>query len=325
VIVLWVKPVFLRITKRMGTVDGFSGVTESAKSMSFGILAPLTLAALALMSSITGGSSEPPVRSVVRIVDVRGAASLVARGATVLDARDAASFAQGHLPGAQPYAWQAMTGQAAARGKIRPNVSAVAQALATLGVDRDRPTLVYGAAGNGWGEEGHAAWLLALLGHPDIALLDGGFAAWRAAGRPVVTTTASPRVGRFDPNVRTEWRAVREDLSKSRQIVDVRSAVEFRGATPYGEPRGGHIPGAKHLDWRTLLDEGGRIRSSARISRALADAGIDPAKEIVTYCTAGVRSAFVTVALTARGVSTVRNYDGSLVEWASDPANEMVR
>jgi thiosulfate/3-mercaptopyruvate sulfurtransferase len=293
--------------------------------MSVGLLAPLTLAALALLSSITGGPSDPPVRSPIRIVDVRGAASLVARGATVLDARDPGSFHQGHLPGAQLYAWQAFTGQGSERGRVRPDLAALAHALAALGVDSDRPTLVYGSAGAGWGEEGHAAWLLSLLGHSDIAMLDGGFTAWRAAGRPVVGTTAPPRVGRFRPRVRPELLATREHVARAPQVVDVRSAVEFAGATPFGEARGGHIPNARHLDWRALLDESGRVRSSARVMRSLADAGIDPSQEIVTLCTAGVRSAFAAVVLASRGVPMVRNYDGSMLEWASDPAAPVVR
>jgi thiosulfate/3-mercaptopyruvate sulfurtransferase len=289
------------------------------------LLASLTFAAIASMASFSGGPAEPTVRCPIRIVDVRGAASLVARGATVLDARDAAAFAQGHLPGAQPYAWQAVTGQGVERGRVRSDLRAVASTVGALGIDSARPTLVYGAAGRGWGEEGHAAWLLAFLGHTDIALLDGGFNAWQAAGRPVVTATAAPRPGHFDPRPRHDLRADRDAVGRGCQIVDVRTAVEYAGATPYGEVRGGHIPGAKHLDWRALLDDAGRFRPPGQLSRALADAGIDPARDVVTYCTSGVRSAFVAVALLARGVPRVRNYDASLAEWASDPAAPLVR
>jgi thiosulfate/3-mercaptopyruvate sulfurtransferase len=290
-----------------------------------GFLAPLTLAALTLLTSFTGGPAEPAARNTVRIVDVRGAASLVARGATVLDARGAAAFAQGHIPSAQQYAWQAMTGQGAARGRIRSDVHSVAQILGALGVDTSRPILVYGGAGGGGGEEGHAAWLLLLLGHPDVALLDGGFDAWRAAGRPVVTSTAAPKIGRFEPRMRPELRALREEVARASQVLDVRSAVEFQGATPFGEARGGHIPGAKHLDWRALLDEGGRVRPSARVFRALADAGIDPNREIVTCCSTGLRSAFAAIMLSARGVSNVRVYDGGLLEWSSTASAPLIR
>lgn len=289
-------------------------------------LAPLTFVALTLFSAGAGGAGVPPVRMPVRIVDVRGAASILQRGAAVLDARDAASFAQGHLPGAQMYAWQAFTGEGAARGRVKADPRALAQQVAALGVDGGRPTLVYGSGAGGWGEEGHAAWMLALLGHPDVALLDGGFTAWKSAGRPVVTSHARAAMGRFDARWRDDLVARKADLVAVRaQVIDVRSGLEFRGSTPYGEARGGHIAGARHIDWRTLLDERGRLVPSSRVLRLLADAGIDPNREIITYCTCGVRSAMAAVALASRGVGSVRNYDGSLAEWSADPDAPMER
>ncbi|TAK28409.1 MAG: sulfurtransferase [Myxococcaceae bacterium] len=289
-------------------------------------LAPLTFVALTLFSAGAGGAGVPPVRMPIRIVDVRGAASILQRGAAVLDARDAASFAQGHLPGAQMYAWQAFTGEGAARGRLKADPRALAQQVAALGVDGGRPTLVYGSGAGGWGEEGHAAWMLALLGHPDVALLDGGFTAWKSAGRPVVTSHARAAMGRFDARWRDDLVARKADLGAARaQVIDVRSGLEFRGSTPYGEARGGHIAGARHIDWRTLLDERGRLVPSSRVLRLLADAGIDPNREIITYCTCGVRSAMAAVALASRGVGSVRNYDGSLAEWSADPDAPMER
>jgi thiosulfate/3-mercaptopyruvate sulfurtransferase len=59
--------------------------------------------------------------------------------------------------------------------------------------------------------------------------------------------------------------------------------------------------------------------------RSLADAGVDPNLEIVTYCSCGVRSAFAAMALLARGIPKVRNYDASLAEWAADPSLPMAR
>jgi thiosulfate/3-mercaptopyruvate sulfurtransferase len=289
------------------------------------LLAPLTVAAFTLFATAAMGASEPPVRMPVRIVDVRGATAIVSRGAAVLDARDAAAFAQGHIPGAQLYAWQAFTGEGAQRGRVRGDLTSIARSLATLGVDTGRPALVYGAMAQGWGEEGHAAWLLLLLGHPDVAVLDGGFAAWRAAGRPVVTATARPRPGAFEGRARTNLLASVEEVRQARQVVDVRSKAEFHGATPYGESRGGHIDGARHLDWRSVLDDGGRVLPGARLMRALTEAGVDPAEEIVTCCTCGVRSAFVASALIARGLPRVRSYDGSMAEWSADPARPTVR
>jgi len=289
------------------------------------LLAPLTVAAFTLMSSSLVGAADGSYRAPVKLVDVRGAAALLSRGAAVIDARDAAGYAQGHLPGAQLYAWQAFTGEGSARGRLKPDMKAIAQALAALGVDAGRAALVYGASAQGFGEEGHAAWLMALLGHPDVALLDGGFNAWRAAGRPVVTSWTRARVGTFEARPRGELRAERDLVTRARQVLDVRTLQEFGGATPYGELRGGHIPNARHLDWRRLLDESGRVMPASRILRSLADAGIDPNLEIVTCCSCGVRSAFAAMILAARGVPKVRNYDASLAEWAADASLPLVR
>lgn len=289
------------------------------------LLAPLTVAAFTLMSSSLVGAADGSYRAPIKLVDVRGAAALLSRGAAVIDARDAAAFAQGHLPGAQMYAWQAFTGEGSARGRLKPDLQAIAQALAALGVDAGRAALVYGASAQGFGEEGHAAWLLALLGHPDVALLDGGFNAWRAAGRPVVTSWTRARVGTFEARLRGDLRAERDHAARARQVLDVRSLQEFGGATPYGELRGGHIPNARHLDWRRLLDEGGRVLPAGRVLRSLAEAGVDPNQEIVTCCSCGVRSAFAAMVLAARGVPKVRNYDASLAEWSADPSLPLVR
>jgi thiosulfate/3-mercaptopyruvate sulfurtransferase len=88
------------------------------------------------------------------------------------------------------------------------------------------------------------------------------------------------------------------------------------------EARGGHIPGAVHLDWLRLVDESGRLRSPPDLLHALASVGVfEPSREpreIIVYCTGGVRSAFAWAVLRALGYPAVRNYDGSFWEWAAD-------
>lgn len=287
--------------------------------MSFGLLAPLTLAALAFVTTLSRPPTPPVVHSTIRVVDVRGAAALVARGASVLDARDAGSYSSGHLPGAQLYAWSLFTGAGAQRGRLRSDVDSIAAGLAALGVDESRPTLVYGAAGAGNGEEGHAAWLLALLGHNEVAMLDGGIDAWRSAGRPVVTSVTSARGGRFVARVRAELRADRELVASGQaQVLDVRTASEFAGTSPGAESRRGHIPGALSMDWRSVIDERGRVRPTMRLREALEHAGVDASDPIVVVCSNGVRSGFVASVLAARSVVSARVYDGAMLEWSAD-------
>lgn len=243
----------------------------------------------------------------------------------MVDARCAAAFAQGHLPGARLYAWQATTRDGPARGRVETDLRRLESYVSQLGVENDRPALVYGAGLRGWGEEGHAAWLLALLGHSDIAILDGGVAAWTAAGRPVVSNVESLPIARFSANWRDDLIAPASVVASAQQIIDVRSTSEFCGATPHGEARGGHIPSAVHLDWQSLFTERGLFVTANAMRRLVSDAGVNPALGAVVYCTCGVRSALVVAALAARGVMVARNYDGSLAEWSSDPSAPMVR
>ncbi len=287
--------------------------------MIFGMLAPLTLAALALVATLNGSATPPVVYSNIRIVDVRGAAALVSRGASVLDARTSSAYAAGHLPGAQLYVWSMMMVPGPGRGRLREDFQGVAHTLATLGVDESRPTLVYGSSMAGNGEEGHAAWLLALLGHAEIAMLDGGLDAWRAAGRPVVTSVTSPRVGKFTARVQAGMLANRASLDGSTpvQLVDVRTSTEFKAQ--------GRIAGATNVDWRLVMDEQGRVRSAARLHGLLSEHGINAAQKMVLVCSNSVRSTFVSAVFSGRGLVNAAVFDGGMNEWSADPSAPIER
>ena len=282
--------------------------------MIFGMLAPLTLAALAFVATLNGSATPPNVYSSIRIVDVRGAAALVSRGASVLDARTSSAYAAGHLPGAQLYAWSMMMVAGPSRGRLREDYQGLAHTLATLGVDESRPTLVYGSAMGGNGEEGHAAWLLALLGHAEIAMLDGGLEAWRAAGRPVVTSVTSPRGGKFTARFQAGMLVTRANLEASTQTqwVDVRTSAEFKVQS--------RIPGANNVDWRLVMDEQGRVRSAARLHALLTEHGVNAGQKIVLVCSNSVRSTFVAAVFSGRGVANASVFDGGMNEWCADPS-----
>jgi thiosulfate/3-mercaptopyruvate sulfurtransferase len=172
--------------------------------------------------------------------------------------------------------------------------------------------------------------MLRYLGHPDVALLDGGWPAWRAAGGAVARgLRGARRPGRFVARPRPELRAGADDVAGAARtgvaLLDVRSDAEWRGATPYFEARGGHVPGAVHLPWTALLDDGGRVDRSGQALAALARLGVTPDRPVIVYCTGGVRSSEALVALVALGFRDVRNYDGSWFEWAADPRRPVAR
>ena len=113
---------------------------------------------------------------------------------------------------------------------------------------------------------------------------------------------------------------VRSKLSnRDVAFLDVREAREYEGKTPYGESRGGHLPPAKHLFYKDLLDKEGRLLPRDEIEKVLADRGVTRDKEVVSYCTAGIRSGWVTAVLNDLGYKA-RNYAGSMWEWSAQSA-----
>jgi thiosulfate/3-mercaptopyruvate sulfurtransferase len=249
---------------------------------------------------------------------------------TVLDARGRGAFREGHLPGAVRIDWSDFRDRWWRSGRLPDDLDGLATELAAdYGVDQQRPVVVYGNAHTGSGEEGRIVWMLAYLGHPDVSLLDGGFAAWVATDG-AVTTTASPplRPARFAAQPSSHWRAETTDVERWRvktggHLLDVRTAAEWRGERAFGEARGGHLPGALHLDWRELLGHDGRLDRERALAR-LATLGLTPETPLITYCTGGVRSAHTWVLLRALGWRDVRNYDGSWWEWSADPERPLV-
>ena len=100
------------------------------------------------------------------------------------------------------------------------------------------------------------------------------------------------------------------------QWIDVRRIEEFNGKTPYGSEYGGHLPRAHHLHWASFFDPKGRLVHVNQMRSILTNAGIHLKGPIVTYCTGGVRSAWVYMILRLLNYPTVSNYDGSWWEWS---------
>ena len=103
---------------------------------------------------------------------------------------------------------------------------------------------------------------------------------------------------------------------KDYKIVDVRTDEEYEGAKKYNEAKGGHLPGAIHIRYTDLFREDGTLRSQADIDKMLKDAGISKDDKIVTYCTGGIRSAYMQLVLEMAGCKNTWNYDQSFWRWA---------
>src|SRR5262249_53740560 len=138
----------------------------------------------------------------------------------------------------------------------------------------------------------------------DVHILDGGIAAWVKDGRKTDPQASEPpkEPGAFeikaDPKLRADWKTVdTARKAKNEKVLDVRTAEEWNGATPYMEWRGGHVPGAEHFEWNALIQEDGRILPKAKVVEAMKGLGIGEKTPVIAYCTGGVRAAFVQAVL----------------------------
>lgn len=261
------------------------------------------------------------------VVDAHEAKKLIEAGkATVLDTRGKWSWLKGHAPNAQPVKWQKFSrSDAPHKGELLADDQALTEKLQKLGVSKSRPVIVVGKPPKNWGEDGRIVWMLRELGHPRAALVSGGNRALKRAGLKMTRKRPDVDKGDFVAKHTGKYLIERDALkaklgSKDVVIVDTREEREYDGKTPYGESRGGHVPGAKHLYYKDLMRSDGQLRPADELKKTLAKKGITPDKTVVSYCTGGVRSGWLTVVLRQLGYGKAVNYAGSMWEWSAGPA-----
>ncbi|MEM1171777.1 MAG: rhodanese-like domain-containing protein [Cyanobacteria bacterium P01_H01_bin.35] len=262
------------------------------------------------------------------IINATQARQLATQGGTILDARSCKSFNHQSLSNATCINWKEFSQlQLPFKGKLLTDDKILREKLQTIGIFNDKPVIVFGDTINGWGEDGRIVWMLRTLGHQKAFLVDGGFAALVRAGFPTVNLVnyASSIRGDFVIKRSKNWQISQNELKANLEnnnliIIDTRELREYSGKTPYGEERGGHIPGAVNIYFKDLLDKNGMLLSRDKILEMLAKKGITKDKNIVTYCTGGVRSSWSSSVLADLGFQ-VKNYSGSIWEWSASDAD----
>ena len=234
-------------------------------------------------------------------------------GLFVGDVRGPNAHARGHIPGARPLVLGSpppMSDRAALEA-LAPEVGL---RLRRHGVTPAARLVLYDR-GDGVGAM-PSAQMAELAGHPAVAVLVGGLAAWRGelelgpAELTPVKTTWEPRLAAVP--TREELASRLDDPTLV--LLDVRTDEEFRGKGGYPcDPRQGHIPGARHVQLQELFAGPGQPRSADEVRTLVGEA-----EEIVAYCHSGSRSAVATLALRAAGYDA-RNYAGSWHEWSRHP------
>jgi thiosulfate/3-mercaptopyruvate sulfurtransferase len=241
-------------------------------------------------------------------------------------------YASGHIPHAlYAHLERDLAGTVTAKSGRHP-LPEVAEWSATLsrwGIDADVQVVAYDQ-GNG----AYAArlwWLLRWVGHTRVAVLNGGYAAWLAAGLPVSAAEEARPATHFVPQVSRIGPLASEAIApalKAGQIllVDARSADRFAGENERIDPVAGHIPGARSAPFAGNLEAAGRFLPAPELARRWrAILAERPPQELVSMCGSGVTACHNLLALEIAGLSGARLYPGSWSEWIRDPARPIAR
>lgn len=264
----------------------------------------------------------------------------IASGApvTVLDVRwslaepdGEPAYLVGHLPGAVYVSLDDELTDHGIAGRGRhplPSGADVQAAARRWGVRKGVPTVVY----DDWNRAGSARawWVLTTAGIDDVRILDGGLAAWSAAGEDLQTGPVTPEAGDVDVAHDDLYQGALRTLTAEQTqsgvdvLLDARAPERFRGDVEPVDPVAGHIPGAVNLPSTRLLSADGTLLPDAGLQALLADRGVVAGADVGAYCGSGVTAALAVAGLAAAGVDAAL-YPGSWSEWASDPDRPVAR
>lgn len=240
--------------------------------------------------------------------------------------RDArAEYEAGHIPGAVFMDLAELTDPADPIDNMAPKAEKFASRMQSLGLGDGSRIVLYDDSP--LTSSARAWWLLKLFGAHDVALLDGGLAKWKAEGRPLEMGQHTLRhrhftVWRDAKAVRTKDQMLANVTSGDEQVVDARSDKRFTGVDRDPRPglAPGHIPGSRNLPSSGLFNEDGTWKSPDDLRAAFAAAGVDLDHPMVTTCGSGMTASALAFAAHLLGKEDVAVYDGSWLEWGSDPA-----
>ena len=249
-------------------------------------------------------------------------------------AQGEADYAAGHIPGASFVSLDRDLAGPKGDGRSGrhplPDPDLLRAHLQSLGLSDGRQLVVYDADTGGFA--GRLWWLARWLGHEAVAVHDGGFRAWRAAGYPVTAEMpARKALGTLSARSPLATRVTVQELlndqpRRERLVIDARAPERWRGDTEPLDPVGGHIPGALNRPLQLNLRPDGRFKPAEVLREEFTAllSGKNPAT-VVHSCGSGVSACHNLLAMEHAGLAGASLYPGSWSEWCADPTRPVAR
>jgi len=243
----------------------------------------------------------------------------------IVSARQASDYSSKHIAGAINIDHKSLY-KAEGVSSMLKSADEIAKIFGEKGISASSKIVIYDTGSNK--TAGRLYWIFKYLGAADVNILDGHLKGWGKVRGKVTknATKITPTTFKATPNsaILTDISYVKAHKGDANVVLlDVRSADEFAGTdTDKNIKRYGHIPAAVNLEYKTVVNEDGTIKSKEEIIKAMNAAGVTSDKEVILYCASSVRAGIVYMALVdILGYGTVKIYDGAYYEWESDTAN----
>ncbi|MFM9268058.1 sulfurtransferase [Tychonema sp. BBK16] len=200
-----------------------------------------------------------------------------------------------------------------------PNITKLADKLSLIGI-KLQETLVVVYDDSRFAFAARLWWLLRYMGHSKVAVLDGGFSGWKAAGYAVTNILPESGEGEFVPELRSDLIVDMEAVKTRKELpgivlVDSREGDRYLGLREPIDPIAGHIPGAVNYPWQDVTNERSKVRSPSEQKQRWME--LETAEEIMVYCGSGVTACVNLLSLEIAGIPNAKLYPGSWSDWCS--------